>query len=147
MKTYGQFCPIAKAAEIFAGRWTPLIIRELQMGIRKFSDMEIGMADIPRSLLTQRLRALEDAGVLTRETIGNGKRAEYQLTEAGADLFEVVKGLGDWGQRVNHNIGTNDLDPTLLVWEMHRRVNIERLPEKGWWCSSTSTAPPKGLIG
>ncbi len=62
MKTYGQFCPVAKAAEIFAERWTPLIIRELLMGSRKFSELEIGMAHIPRSLLTQRLRALEDAG-------------------------------------------------------------------------------------
>ena len=131
MKTYGQFCPVAKAAEIFAERWTPLIIRALLMGSRKFSELEIEMAHIPRSLLTQRLRALEDAGILTRETVGNGKRAEYHLTEAGADLLGVVQGLGVWGQKwVNHNIGTNDVDPALLVWDMHRRVNIERLPEK-----------------
>ena len=131
MKTYGQFCPVAKAAEIFAERWTPLIIRELLMGSRKFSELEIGMAHIPRSLLTQRLRALEDAGVVIRETIGNSKRAEYHLTAAGAELYEVVKALGDWGQKwVNHNIGANDVDPALLVWDMHRRVNIERLPEK-----------------
>ena len=131
MKTYGQFCPVAKAAEIFAERWTPLIIRELLVGSRKFSELEIGMAHIPRSLLTQRLRALEDAGVLTREIVGDSKRAEYHLTEAGADFFEVVKGLGDWGQKwANHEIGTNDVDPALLVWDMHRRVNIERLPEK-----------------
>ena len=95
MKTYGQFCPVAKAAEIFAERWTPLIIRELLMGSRKFSELEIGMAHIPRSLLTQRLRTLEDAGLLIRETVGSRKRPEYHLTEAGADLFDVVKGLGD----------------------------------------------------
>lgn len=59
MKTYGQFCPIAKASEIFAERWTPLIIRELLMGSSRFSELEIGMAHIPRSLLTQRLRSLE----------------------------------------------------------------------------------------
>lgn len=131
MKTYGQFCPIAKAAEIFAERWTPLIIRELLMGSRKFSELEMGMAHIPRSLLTQRLRTLEDAGVLTRKTEGTGKRAEYHLTEAGADLFEVVKGLGDWGQKwVNHDIGPEDADPALLMWDMHRRVNTELLPKE-----------------
>ena len=131
MKTYGQFCPVAKAAEIFAQRWTPLILRELLMGSRKFSELEIGMSRIPRSLLTQRLRTLENAGLLTRETVGNSKRTEYHLTEAGADLFDVVKGLGDWGQKwVNHSIGHDDVDPALLVWDMHRRVNIDILPEK-----------------
>jgi len=131
MKTYGQFCPVAKAAEIFAERWTPLIIRELLMGSRKFSELEIGMAHIPRSLLTKRLRTLEDAGVVTRKTEGNSKRAEYHLTEAGADLFEVVRGLGEWGQKwVNHDIGPHDVDPALLMWDMHRRVNTERLPEQ-----------------
>ncbi|PKB71007.1 MAG: hypothetical protein BZY87_07920 [SAR202 cluster bacterium Io17-Chloro-G6] len=131
MKTYGQFCPVAKASEIFAERWTPLIIWELLMGSGKFSELEIGMAHIPRSLLTQRLRSLEDVGVLTRTMVGNGKRAEYQLTEAGFDLFEVVRGLGEWGQKwVNHNIGVDDVDPALLVWDMHRRVNTELLPEE-----------------
>ena len=131
MKTYGQFCPVAKAAEIFAERWTPLIIRELLMGSRKFSELEIGMCHIPRSLLAQRLRSLEAAGVLKRKTDGNGKRPEYHLTEAGADLFDVVRGLGEWGQKwVNHDIGAADVDPALLVWDMHRRVNLELLPEK-----------------
>ncbi|MEE8465814.1 MAG: helix-turn-helix domain-containing protein [Dehalococcoidia bacterium] len=129
MKTYGQFCPVAKASEIFAERWTPLIIRELLMGSRKFSELEIGMCHIPRSLLVQRLRSLETAGLLTRKTNGNSRRPEYHLTEAGADLFEVVRGLGEWGQKwVNHDIGPGDMDPALLVWDMHRRVNIERLP-------------------
>ena len=131
MKTYGQFCPVAKASEIFAQRWTPLIIRELLMGSRRFSELEIGMAHIPRSLLTQRLRSLEVAGVITRKTEGNSKRAEYHLTEAGADLFEVVKRLGEWGQKcVNHNIEPEDVDPALLVWDMYRWVNTGLLPEE-----------------
>ena len=129
MKTYGQFCPVAKASEIFAERWTPLIIRELLMGSRKFSELEIGMAHIPRSLLTKRLRTLEDAGIVIRKTEGNSKRAEYHLTEAGADLLGVVKGLGDWGQKwVNHIIGAEDVAPALLMWDMHRRVNLDLLP-------------------
>lgn len=129
MKTYGQFCPVAKASEIFAERWTPLIIRELLMGSRKFSELELGMAHIPRSLLTKRLRTLEDAGVLVRKTEGSSKRAEYHLTEAGAELLDIVKGLGDWGQKwINHDIGAEDVDPALLTWDMHRRVNIDLLP-------------------
>lgn len=89
------------------------------------------MPRISRSLLTQRLRTLEDAGVVTRKTNGKSKRAEYHLTEAGADLLEVVTGLGEWGQKwVNHDIGLENVGPTLLVWDMHRRVNIELLPEE-----------------
>ncbi len=131
MKTYGQFCPVAKAAEIFAERWTPLIIRELLMGSRRFSELEYGVPRIPRSLLTQRLRTLEDAGVVTRKARAGSKRPEYHLTEAGADLIEVVMRLGEWGQKwVNHDIGLEDVDPALLVWDMHRRVNIELLPEE-----------------
>ena len=131
MKTYGQFCPVAKAAEIFGQRWTPLIIRELLMGSRRFSELEYGLPRIPRSLLTLRLRTLEDAGVVTRKAEGSSKRAEYHLTEAGADLIEVVMKLGEWGQKwANHDIGLKDVDPALLVWDMHRRVKIELLPEE-----------------
>ena len=131
MKTYGQFCPVAMAAEIFAERWTPLIIRELLMGSRRFSELEYGLPRIPRSLLTLRLRTLEDAGVVTRKAEGSSKRAEYHLTEAGADLIEVVMKLGEWGQKwANHDIGLEDVDPALLVWDMHRRVKIELLPEE-----------------
>ena len=129
MKSYGQFCPVAKASEIFAERWTPLIIRELLMGSRKFSELEIGLPHIPRSLLTQRLRSLESVGVLERKTDGNSKRAEYHLTAAGMDLFGVIRGLGEWGQKwVNHDIGQDEVDPALLVWDMHRRVKVDLLP-------------------
>ena len=89
------------------------------------------MPRIPRSLLTERLRTLEDAGVVMRKSVGTGKRAEYHLTKAGSDLLEVVIKLGDWGQKwVNHDIGIEDVDPALLVWDIHRRVNIELLPEE-----------------
>ncbi|MCH7736167.1 MAG: winged helix-turn-helix transcriptional regulator [Chloroflexi bacterium] len=67
--------------------------------------------------------------MLTRKADGSSKRAEYHLTEAGADLLDVVRGLGAWGQKwINHDIGPEDVDPALLVWDMHRRVNIDALP-------------------
>jgi DNA-binding HxlR family transcriptional regulator len=129
MKSYGQFCPVAKASEIFAERWTPLIIRELLMGSQKFSELEIGLPKIPRSLLTKRLRTLESVGVLERKADGNSKRAGYHLTAAGMDLFGVIRGLGEWGQKwVNHDIGQDEVDPALLVWDMHRRVEVDLLP-------------------
>ena len=113
MKTYGQFCPVAKAAEIFAERWTPLIIRELLMGCHRFSELEMGLPNIPRSLLVQRLRSLEDAGMVERKPDPKGRKHGYHLTTAGTELLPIVKQLGEWGQRwVNHDVGLEDVDPT-----------------------------------
>lgn len=131
MKTYGQFCPVAKASEIFAERWTPLIIRELLMGCHRFSELEMGLPRIPRSLLVQRLRSLEEAGILERKPDPKGRKPGYHLTTAGSELFSIVKDLGEWGQRwVNPDVGLEDLDPGLLMWDMRRRINMDRLPDK-----------------
>jgi DNA-binding HxlR family transcriptional regulator len=130
MRTYGGFCPIAKAAEIVAERWTPLIIRELRSSHR-FNELEFGLPGISRSLLTQRLRYLERVGIVERRAEGGSKRPEYHLTTAGHELSSVILELGKWGQRwVNHDIGPADVDPRLLMWDMRRRVHLDRLPER-----------------
>ena len=70
------------------------------------------------------------------EILWDGERVEYHLTKAGSDLLGVVIKLGDWGQTwVNHDIGIEDVDPTLLVWEIHRRVNMSFSRKTGSWCS------------
>jgi DNA-binding HxlR family transcriptional regulator len=131
MRSYGQFCSVAKAAEIFAERWTPLIVRELVMGCHRFNELEAGLPRISRSLLTQRLRALEAAGLVERRTGARGRGAEYHLTQAGKELGDVVVRLGEWGQRwVNAELEPGDLDPALLMWDLHRRINLDRLPER-----------------
>lgn len=115
---------------MFAERWTPLIVRELLMGSHRFSELEIGVPGIPRALLAQRLRSLEAAGVVTRRRCESA-RAEYHLTESGQDLFGVVVALGEWGQRwANHDVGAADVDPALLMWDMRRRIHIDRLPDR-----------------
>ncbi|MDA1278493.1 MAG: helix-turn-helix domain-containing protein [Chloroflexi bacterium] len=131
MRDYGQFCPIAKAAEVFAQRWTPLILRELLMGSDRFNELERGLPRISRSMLQRRLRSLEDSGLLRRSIDRTAGVPRYRLTEAGSELFDVVKGLGDWGHRwVNHDVGPRDLNPDLLFWDMHRRINVELLPDR-----------------
>ncbi len=131
MRRYGGFCPVAKAAEIIAERWTPLIVRELLTGSHRFHELEVGVPGIPHSLLVQRLRALERAGVVERRTDARGRRVEYWLTPAGQELFDVVRTPGEWGQRwVNHDIGPADTDPQLLMWDMHRRIHLDRLPDQ-----------------
>src|SRR6266446_4508153 len=96
MKGYGQFCPVAVASEIFAERWTPLILRELFSGSRRFSEIRRGMPLISRALLAQRLRHLEDVGVIESRPAGRGR--EYSLSQAGAEFHDVIQALGTWGQ-------------------------------------------------
>jgi DNA-binding HxlR family transcriptional regulator len=131
MKTYGQFCPIAIAAEIFAERWTPLIVRELLCGSTRFSEIERGLPRVSKSVLAQRLRALETAGVIERWPVAVGRGSEYGLTPAGRELGELVLLLGDWGKQWgNVEIGPHNVDPELLMWDMHRRIHVERLPDR-----------------
>ena len=129
MTKYGQFCPVAKAAEVFAERWTPLIVRELVCGSHRFNELESGLPNISRSLLTQRLRSLEQVGVIERRPTEDGRTWGYHLTEAGVELGSIVVALGEWGQRwVNHEIGPSDLDLDLVMWDLHRRLNWDNLP-------------------
>jgi DNA-binding HxlR family transcriptional regulator len=121
---YGQFCPVAVASEIFAERWTPVILRELVLGSRRFNDIQRGVPRISRALLVKRLRELVAHGVVSH---ANG---EYCLTEAGQELGEVVVHLGQWGARWTAPVRRDRLDAKLLTWDMHRRIAIERLPEK-----------------
>jgi len=83
MYLYGQYCPVARASEIFADRWTPLIVRELLAGIHRFNDLDRGLPGISRALLVERLRRLERAGIVERRPSSGGRAAEYHLTRAG----------------------------------------------------------------
>src|SRR5688572_13011678 len=131
MSTYGQFCPVAKAAEIFAERWTPLILRELLCGSHRFGELERGLPRISRSLLTQRLRTLEEVGLVERRAGPGGRVPEYHLTQAGQDLYDVIVRLGEWSQRwFNPLLDLDNLDPQLLMWDIHRRLNGDCLPTR-----------------
>src|SRR6059058_5396993 len=99
MTGYGQFCPVAKRAEVFAERWTPLLLRELLCGSHHFNQLQQGLPRMSQSLLVQRLKALEQAGIVERRPVSTGRGFEYHLTEAGAELAPVVERLGEWGQR------------------------------------------------
>ena len=126
---YGQFCPVAKAAEIFAERWTPLILRELGYGGCRFAELQQGLPGISQSLLTQRLRSLERDGIIQRRALPGKRGAEYWLTAAGAEFGQAVEALGIWGQRwATAHLRADDLDPGLLMWFLRRRVQVDQLP-------------------
>ena len=131
MKGYGQFCPIAVACETFAERWTPLILRELLAGSRRFNDIRQGLPLISRTLLAQRLRELQDAGVIESRPLARGRGREYVPTRAAQEFSAVLERLGEWGQRW----GTTQFDPdnldlVLLMWNVRRRIDLAKLPDR-----------------
>ena len=131
MKGYGQFCPVAKAAEVFAERWTPLVLRELVCGSHRFSDLHRGVPLMSRTLLAQRLQQLENAGIVQSVARTKGRGREYSLTPAGEEFRPLIEALGEWGQRwARTNMDADDLDPGLLMWDIHRRLNVERIPDR-----------------
>jgi DNA-binding HxlR family transcriptional regulator len=126
-ESYGQYCAVARSAEVLCERWTPLVVRELLCGSRRFNDLHRGVPRMSTSLLTQRLRHLEECGIVKR--VAAGKVWEYQLTEAGEALRPVVMGLGHWGARwVGGQLRDEELDAGLLMWDMRRFVRLEHLP-------------------
>ena len=126
MEGYGEFCPVSLAAEIFARRWTPLIVRELLAGSSRFNDLRRGMPNITASVLSRRLHELETAGIVERRQDENGAR--YVLTPVGQQLRPVVEQLGLWGRRwLPTEYREQDLDPRLLVWDIHRNLQLDEV--------------------
>ncbi len=131
MEPYGQYCPVARGAEIFGDRWTPLIIRELLSGNYRFNGLERGLPGISRPLLAKRLRQLEQAGVVDRRLAANGRWTEYHLTPAGQELESVIESLGQWGARwAFGDPRKEEQDPALLLWWIRRRINRHLLPAR-----------------
>jgi DNA-binding HxlR family transcriptional regulator len=85
---------VAKAAEILAERWTPLVVRELLQGSHRFNDLRRGVPLMSASLLSQRLKELEWAGVVERRAEPDGRGYTYHLTEAGKALQPIIEALG-----------------------------------------------------
>lgn len=126
---YGQYCPIAKGAEIFAERWTPLIIRNVHVGAHTFSEIAAGCPRISSTLLAQRLQGLERAGVIERRPNSGGKGSLYYLTAAGQELVEVALQLGNWGARWLE-LAPEDYDPFVVLWAWKMHVELARLPKR-----------------
>lgn len=147
MAGYGQFCPVAKAMELLDERWTMLVIRELLCGSRHFNALRRGVPRMSPTLLSARLRTLVRAGVVER--YDEGRQVTYTLTPAGEELRPIVEALGRWGLRWVPELGDEDLDPHLLMWDLHRNVDVTAVPsgrtvlhfsfsdvareERNWW--------------
>jgi DNA-binding HxlR family transcriptional regulator len=140
--TYGQFCPVSKAAEVICERWTPLIVRELLVGSSRFNEIRRGLPTCSTALLSQRLKSLERAGVIERSDDESGPT--YQLTPAGWELFPLIQGLGEWGQRwVRSEYQEDDLDPGLLLWDVRRYLSPSLATDRVVVLFQFPTAAPK----
>jgi DNA-binding HxlR family transcriptional regulator len=126
---YGQFCPVAKAAEVLGERWTILIIRELLLGTTRFSDLQRALSQISPTLLTKRLNQLQDCGLVVRKKVPEQRRTEYHLAPAGRELLPIVIGLGEWGMKwARGQMSDDELDVELLMHDFSRRIDETQLP-------------------
>ena len=131
MHLYGQYCPVARAAEILADRWTVLIVRELLADVSHFNELQRGLPHMSRTLLAERLRRLERTGVLERRVASRGKQTVYRLTSAGRELQTIIDQFGEWGARwAFSDPRPSELDPIVLLWWMRRRVCIEAIGKR-----------------
>lgn len=122
---YGQYCPVTRAVEVLAERWTLLIVRDLLVGATRFNELARCNPGLSRTLLSKRLRQLERAGIV--DHVGD----QYRLTRSGEDLRPVVFGLGAWGAEWQFgDPRAQELDPQLLMWWVHGRIDFALLPDR-----------------
>lgn len=129
MTGYGQFCPVAKATEILGDKWTLLIVRELLLGTSRFSDLQRALSKISPTILTKRLKQLEAAGIIVRKRQSGQRIHDYRLTPAGKELGPVVEQTAIWGMRwARGQLADDELDIYLLMWDVRRRLQTDKLP-------------------
>jgi DNA-binding HxlR family transcriptional regulator len=127
MIDYGQFCTVARGAEVLCDRWTPLVVRELLCGSTQFNEIRRGLPRISPTLLAKRLRTLEEFGVVRRRQ--TGRHTSYELTPAGEELRPIVLALGHWGARwIGSRLRADQLDAGFLMWDVRRFVRLEEFP-------------------
>jgi DNA-binding HxlR family transcriptional regulator len=125
---YRQFCPVAKAADLLGERWTFLIVRELLMGARRFSELQRGLAQISPTVLTKRLNDLAANGLVLKKRVSGQRGHEYFLTPAGKELAPLIRALGDWGMKwARGKMADSDLDVELLMLYLVRSIRPECL--------------------
>jgi DNA-binding HxlR family transcriptional regulator len=130
MRTYGQYCPIARTSELLAERWTPIIIRNLLTGCRTFGELLDGAPGISKALLAQRLELLKDHGILTRERSASGRGGCYLLTEKGRELKAVTDAMGVGGTRWLE-LEPHQIDAAYVRWATCKLVDLAKVPSKG----------------
>lgn len=95
-----ETCPVCLTADVVCGKWTLLLVRDLAAGTSRFCELERSLAGISPRTLSLRLRALEEEGIVERQTFGEvPPRVEYALTEKGLALLPIIDGMRDYGRQ------------------------------------------------
>jgi DNA-binding HxlR family transcriptional regulator len=129
MLEYGQFCPVAKTAEILGEKWTLLILRELLLGATRFNQIQRAISKISPTVLNKRLATLQQHGLIVRKRVPEQKVFEYQLTECGRELFPLVVKMAEWGMRwARSAMRDEELDVELLMTDIQRRIDTAKFP-------------------
>lgn len=130
MYNYRDFCPIAKAAQVLCERWTVLIVRELMEGCTRFSEFQRYLPRISPTLLKDRLRMLEDNGLIIRKKIQGQRGHEYHLTAAGRELEPILINLGAWSLRwIYQGMSEDELNVDSLMRDVAHRIVVDKLPQ------------------
>ena len=131
VRTYGQYCPIARTAELVSERWTPIIIRNLLAGCTTFGQLLDGAPGISKALLAQRLDVLEHHSIVVKMPSSDRRvRWTYELTERGRELKQVTDAMGAWGARWLE-LEPHHTDPAYVLWATAKLVDLDRLDRHG----------------
>ena len=130
MRSYRQYCPIARAAEILAEPWTPIILRNLISGADTFAAQLDGAPGLSRSTLVRRLGDLERSGVVRTVPKPDGHGNTYHPTDAGVALAPVLLAMGDWAEE-HLGLDPTTSDPGFLLQNWASRyLAVDRLPDR-----------------
>jgi DNA-binding HxlR family transcriptional regulator len=126
----GSLCPALGSAEVLGDKWTLLILRELFLGTSRFNDFQRALPRMSPTILSKRLKRLEANDILIRKTGAASRTAEYRLTRSGRELGPIVEYMAIWGLKWRRRrIGGEDYDIGGFMWDFHRTLNTEALPD------------------
>jgi DNA-binding HxlR family transcriptional regulator len=130
MNKPGSLCPAIKAAEIIGDKWVLLLLRELLMGTTRYNDFQRALPRISPTILSKRLKQMEEHGLIEKRTAASGRSKEYRLTPSGVEVGPIVHHMSTWGLRwARRRLQDEDLDVSGFMWDFHRTLDTAELPD------------------
>ena len=129
MSSSGSLCPAVKAADIIGDRWVLLILREFLLGATRYKNFQSALPRISPTVLSNRLKQMEANGLIIKKA-GTGQTTEYHLTRCGRELAPLIDQMTKWGLRwARRRIRDEDLDAGTFMWDFHRSLKVDELPD------------------
>lgn len=130
LNTSGSLCPAVKAADMIGDKWILLIMRELFLGANRYNEFQRALPRISPTVLSKRLKQMEEDGLVIKKTVAGEKATEYRLTKCGRELAPLVNYMSKWGLRwARRRMNEEDLDVGTFMWDFHRSLNTAELPD------------------